>query len=37
MSLVKQNLEAWSIYAGIPARKIKERENKLLLKADEKG
>ena len=35
MSLVKQNLEAWSIYVGIPARKIKKREIKLLLKADE--
>lgn len=35
MSLVKQNLEAWTIYAGIPAKKIKKRENKLFLKADE--
>jgi acetyltransferase-like isoleucine patch superfamily enzyme len=25
MSLVNQNLEAWTIYAGVPARKIKKR------------
>jgi len=32
MSLVNQNLETWSIYAGIPVKKIKKRENKLLLR-----
>lgn len=31
MSLVNESLEAWGIYAGIPAKKIKER-NKGLLK-----
>lgn len=36
MSLVKQNLEAWTIYTGIPARKIKKRENKLLQKTDDR-
>ena len=35
MSLVNKNLEAWTIYAGIPARKIKIRNNKLLTKLDE--
>ena len=35
MSLVNQNLEAWTIYAGIPVRKIKIRNNKLLTKLDE--
>lgn len=31
MSLVKQSTEAWGIYAGIPARKIKDRECDLLM------
>lgn len=35
MSLVKNSLEPWSIYAGIPAKKIKER-SKNLLKFSEK-
>lgn len=30
MSLVKETLEPWSIYVGIPARKIKKRSKKLL-------
>jgi galactoside O-acetyltransferase len=30
MSLVNKDLEAWGIYAGIPARRIKEREKGLL-------
>ena len=30
MSLVKHNLEGWSIYAGIPVRRIMKRKNKLL-------
>ncbi|MFZ4413849.1 MAG: acyltransferase [Bacteroidales bacterium] len=34
MSLVNKNLKAWTIYSGIPARMIKKRENKLLLKVD---
>jgi galactoside O-acetyltransferase len=35
MSLVKQNLKAWTIYAGVPARKIGQRKDKLLLKVNE--
>lgn len=34
LSLVMQNLEAWTIYVGVPARKLKKRENKLLLKVN---
>lgn len=34
MSLVKENLEAWTIYAGVPVRKIKKRK-KMLLKIGE--
>lgn len=30
MSLVRENIEAWGIYAGIPAKKIKDRKNGLL-------
>lgn len=30
LSLVKNNLDAWFIYAGIPAKKIKPRSRKLL-------
>lgn len=30
MSFINKSLEAWSIYAGIPAKKIKERSKKLL-------
>lgn len=30
MSLVNEDLESWSIYAGIPARKIKDRSKELL-------
>ncbi len=30
MSLIKSNTEPWSIYAGIPAKKIKDRNNRLL-------
>jgi acetyltransferase-like isoleucine patch superfamily enzyme len=30
MSLVLKNVEPWSIYAGIPAKKIKERKRNLL-------
>lgn len=35
MSLVNKNLEAWNIYAGIPARIIRKREKKLLDRIDE--
>jgi len=31
MSLVKNDLEPWFIYAGIPAKKIREREKRILL------
>lgn len=31
MSLVKQSMEAWNVYSGIPARKIKERSREILL------
>jgi len=31
MSLVKSDLEPWFIYAGIPAKKIREREKRILL------
>lgn len=30
MSLIKHSLDAWGIYAGIPARKIKERSKNML-------
>ena len=30
MSMAKQSLDPWSIYAGIPARKIKNRNKRLL-------
>lgn len=30
MSIAKQSLEPWSIYAGVPARKIKNRNKRLL-------
>lgn len=30
MCLVNKNLEPWSIYAGIPAKKIKDRDKELL-------
>ena len=35
MSLVNKNLEAWNIYAGIPARIIRKREKNLLDRIDE--
>lgn len=35
MSLVNQNLESWTVFAGIPAIKIKKRDNKLLKKCDD--
>lgn len=31
LSLVKQNLEEWSLYAGIPARKLKARNRENIL------
>lgn len=30
MSLVKSSLREWNIYAGIPCRKVKKRENRIL-------
>lgn len=35
MSLINKNLDSWAIYAGIPAKKIKNRDDKLLQKVDE--
>jgi galactoside O-acetyltransferase len=35
MSLVNENLKAWNIYAGIPARIIRKRGNNLLNRIDE--
>ncbi len=35
MSLVNASLKGWAIYAGIPCRKIKDRNNKLLDKESE--
>lgn len=35
MSLVKNSVEGWNIYAGIPIQKIRNREKKLLNLADE--
>lgn len=32
LSLVKKNLAGWSLYAGIPAKKIKDRNQKQILK-----
>ena len=36
LSLAKTNLEAWWLYAGIPARKIKERDEKKILELERK-
>lgn len=30
MSLINKNIEGWMIYAGIPAKKIRERSNEIL-------
>ena len=30
MSMVKESLEDWYIYAGVPVRKIKPRQRKML-------
>lgn len=35
LSLVKRDLEAWGLYAGIPARKIKERKKDQILGFEE--
>lgn len=35
LSLINKNLDAWTIYAGVPAKKIKNRDDKLLQKVDE--
>ena len=32
LSLAKNNLEAWSLYAGIPSKKIKNRNKEQILK-----
>jgi galactoside O-acetyltransferase len=32
MSLVKESLEPWYVYAGVPAKKVKERSRELLKK-----
>ena len=46
MSLIKQSCEPWTIYAGVPCKKIRKRSNKLLqleeslrkdLKSDREG
>ena len=36
LSLVKSDLEAWCLYAGIPAKKIKERKKENILLLEEK-
>lgn len=36
MSLVNRSLDEWSIYAGIPVRKLKDRNKKLLYLCNEK-
>ncbi len=35
LSLVKSDLEAWSLYAGIPAKKIKDRNKDQILRLEE--
>ncbi len=35
LSLIKEDMEPWSIYAGIPAKKIKERDKQLLNRIEE--
>ncbi len=35
LSLVNRNTDKWKIYAGIPAKYIKDRSKKLLIKKDE--
>ena len=37
MSLVTKDLNAWGIYAGIPAKRIKERSRDLLKLIDEQS
>lgn len=34
LSLVKDNLEEWSLYAGIPAKKIKQRNKQIIIKLE---
>ena len=36
LSLAKKNLDAWWLYAGIPARKIKQRDHKTILSLEDK-
>lgn len=36
LSLVKKDLEPWSLYAGVPARKIKDRNRKQILDLETK-
>lgn len=36
LSLVKQNLKAWTLYAGIPARELGRRDKAGILKAEKK-
>lgn len=36
LSLVKSNLQAWGLYAGVPAKKIKERNKARILEFEEK-
>jgi galactoside O-acetyltransferase len=35
LSLVKHDLEPWSLYAGTPAKKIKDRDSKKILKLEQ--
>jgi galactoside O-acetyltransferase len=35
LSLVKKDLEPWSLYAGVPAKKIKDRNKKQILNFEE--
>ncbi len=36
LSLANQNLEAWSLFAGVPAKKIKNRDKDVILDLEEK-
>lgn len=36
LSLAKKNLEAWTLYAGIPAKKIKDRNKENILNLEKK-
>jgi len=35
LSLVKRNLEPWTLYAGVPARELGKRDKEMILAAEQ--